>query len=135
MNRHVHIVMVLVVSFCMGACATIKHGTMQSFRVDHKYGHEADVEITDRKGRIIYRGSTPFDISLRRSNSYFKSARYIISENSSAVDLARRDTISFRINMDYWKNIGYFNVIGLTVIDPALGGMWSSSDTVVFIGD
>ena len=114
------------------SCGTLRNGSTQLVHIAYGGGECRDVAILNRSGGEICRGKTPIKVSVRRGYSYFTPARYYVYEVTPLDSLILKDSIMFRTNSDYWLNLGYFNVVGLVVIDPVLGGLWSTQDTLLY---
>jgi hypothetical protein len=89
----------------------------------------ADFVVKKSNGLPIASGVTPATISLAASDGYFKPAKY-------AVEFRRKgsvQTVPLTAKVDGWYfgNILFGGLIGLLIVDPATGSMWSLKDTVI----
>ena len=89
----------------------------------------ADFVVKKSNGLPIASGVTPATITLGASDGYFKPAKY-------AVEFRRKgsvQTVPLTAKVDGWYfgNILFGGLIGLLIVDPATGSMWSLKDTVI----
>ena len=90
----------------------------------------ANLSITDKAGKEVYKGSTPATVSLKSSAGYFSKAEYQLK-----FDLANHDqkivSLTSKLNGWYFGNILIGGIIGMLIIDPASGAMYKLPDTTV----
>ncbi|WP_116127696.1 hypothetical protein [Lewinella sp. IMCC34183] len=84
---------------------------------------DADIVITDRKGRQIYRGTTPATVPLKSSGGFFTKADYLVGFEKAGYD-RRVVPIRFKLDGWYFGNIVFGGLIGLLIVDPATGAMY-----------
>lgn len=81
-------------------------------------------------GLPIASGVTPATITLSSSEGYFKPAKYTIEFRRNGV--VQSVPLSAKINGWYFGNLLFGGIIvGMLIVDPATGAMWTLSDTVV----
>ena len=84
----------------------------------------ADVVITDKKGKEVFVGETPAVVKLKSSAGFFSKAEYTVKISSPG----HQDfitTIGADIEGWYFANILLGGIIGMLIVDPATGAMWS----------
>jgi hypothetical protein len=120
------------ISFSTG-CASVFNGTQQSVTIDsippgasfivHKIEPGATSEPATEEKTVIT-GKTPATVLLRRKASYFKGQSYAVQfelegYRSSTI------TITPKLSGFYFGNIIFGSLLGMVIIDPLTGGMWS----------
>ncbi len=113
--------LLLVISL---GCASIVSKSEWPIRIASS-PEQADVTITDvTDGKKIFTGKTPTTVTLSSRGGYFKGKTY-------KVDLSKDDyvpqSIEIKSAMNGWYigNILFGGLIGLLIVDPATGAMWS----------
>lgn len=119
------LLIIIVCSFC--SCATIVSKSVYHVRLDSS-PKDATVQVFDRRGREIYSGNTPTQVSLKSSAGYFKKAMYMV-KYSKAGYLMKEVTIRSDINAWYLGNVIFGGLIGLLIVDPATGAMYKLDRT------
>lgn len=90
----------------------------------------ADFVVKRRSGIPIASGVTPATIVLPASDGYFQPAKYTIDFRRKGV--AQSVPLTAKINGWYFGNLVFGGVIiGMLIVDPATGAMWTLKDTVV----
>lgn len=90
----------------------------------------ADFVVKRASGIPVASGVTPSTITLSASDGYFKPARYTIEFRRKGV--VQTVPLTAKIDGWYFGNILFGGVIiGMLIVDPATGAMWSLKDTVV----
>jgi hypothetical protein len=84
----------------------------------------ADVRIINKYGMEIYRGTTPTSVPLKSSAGFFSYAEYRITFSKAGYT---DKTVFIRAEIDGWYfgNILFGGLIGLLIVDPATGAMWT----------
>ena len=83
----------------------------------------AALSITDKKGKEIYKGSTPATVSLKSSAGYFSKAEYQLKFNLSGHE-EKIIPLTSKLNGWYFGNLLIGGIIGMLIIDPASGAMY-----------
>jgi uncharacterized protein (DUF2147 family) len=86
-------------------------------------------EITNRAGQKIESGVTPSTVTLKSSAGYFKGETYTLTLNKEGFS-EKTYTISSSVDGWYFGNILLGGLIGMLIIDPATGAMYSLPDRV-----
>ena len=89
----------------------------------------ADFTVKKSNGLPIASGVTPATITLGASDGYFKPAKYTVEFRRKGV--VQSVPLTAKIDGWYFGNILLGGLIGLLIVDPATGAMWSLNDTVV----
>ncbi len=86
---------------------------------------QADVKIIDLKeGKDIFVGKTPTIVTLSSKGGYFKSKTYRIEATKEGFETQTVEILS-TLNGWYFGNILFGGLIGLVIVDPLTGAMWT----------
>jgi len=85
--------------------------------------------VTDKTGTVISKGVTPTILTLKSGDGYFKSASYKLMFEKEGYQPASKE-LSTSLNGWYWGNIVLGGLIGMLIVDPATGAMWSLDESV-----
>lgn len=90
----------------------------------------ASLSITDKKGKEIYKGTTPATVNLKSSAGYFVKAEYQLKFNLMGHE-EKIIPLTSKLNGWYFGNILLGGLIGMLIIDPASGAMYRLPDTTI----
>lgn len=96
----------------------------------------AAVTVTNRKGKLIYQGTTPATVKLKNSSGYFRGESYNIIATKDGK--TQTQTLDSHVRIAYWFNgvgllFGGVNVVGFLIIDPLTGAMYNLDSDIVNI--
>ncbi len=130
MKKIVFVVFCAITVILFSGCATMFNGNTSRLNIRTE-PRNADIIVTDKKGREIFNGKGPAELRLKNGAGYFTPAKYrvIISAPGYA---PYETTVSFKLNAWYFGNIAIGGVIGMLVVDPVSGGMWKIEDPVIY---
>lgn len=111
-------------SLLMCNCATIFGGTSNRSVVVRSNPEGAKVTITNKNGELVHEGVTPTTASLRRSSGYFAPETYKLNFQKAGCP---EQTVELKagINPWYFGNVVFGGLIGILIVDPATGAMWT----------
>ncbi|MEX0676793.1 MAG: hypothetical protein WD063_06930 [Pirellulales bacterium] len=89
----------------------------------------ADFVVKRGNGIPVASGITPATITLSASDGYFKPAKYTVEFRRKGV--VQSVPLTAKIDGWYFGNILFGGIIGLRIVDPATGAMWSLKDTTM----
>lgn len=115
----------IVIPVLLSSCATIFGKTSYPFRISTT-PPGADISITDKKGREIFKGQTPTTADLKSSAGYFSKATYTVTINARGYK-EQVIPVNYTLNGWYFGNILIGGFIGMLIVDPATGAMWKLS--------
>ncbi|MDB6124832.1 MAG: hypothetical protein JWQ71_3825 [Pedosphaera sp.] len=116
----------LVIVIASGAgCASMVDGGPTVVHINSEPAG-AKVSVFDREDKPVYTQTTPASLSLQRSHGYFAGERYKVVFEAPGYYPATR-YIDSQINGWYLGNIFFGGVIGLLVVDPMTGAMYTLS--------
>ncbi len=122
-EKHICIITVLLL---LTSCASICDSTKECLSIRSE-PYDAEVIIRDNKGLEVYSGTTPADITLPKSVGYFCGADYLITVSKPGYE-SKSITVTRSLSGWYWGNILIGGLIGMLIIDPATGAMWTLED-------
>ncbi len=114
----------LLVTSLMG-CASIVDGGRKTVNI-RSQPSGAKTTVFDKKGVEVATGQTPALFPLKRSGGYFTPAKYRIVLEKQGYKTAEVEVKS-TINGWYFGNVIFGGLLGLLIIDPATGAMWTLS--------
>jgi len=119
------------VVLALSGCASIMGQPNQQVPIQSTPS-DASVTITDEKGILVFKGTTPTSVTLQKSTgSYWGGKDYVVTISKEGYGT---QTIPVRTSPNGWYIAGNFvfgSIIGWFVIDPWSGNMWSLSPDVV----
>ena len=121
MYLKVTVILMTAVVF-LSSCATIVSRT--TFPVSINSTPNAQISITDKYGKQIYLGNTPTVVPLKSGAGFFTKAEYQVKFSSPGYN-DKIVPILFQLNGWYFGNILFGGLIGLIIVDPATGAMWT----------
>ena len=113
----------LAVCILISGCASIVDGGAETVRINSD-PPGAKVSIFDKQGKAITTQTTPASISLKRHSGYFSGEKYkLVFENPGYYP--SETFIQSNLNGWYFGNFLFGGLIGLFIVDPATGAMWT----------
>jgi hypothetical protein len=111
-----------LVAVLFSSCATIFGKSSYPFTVTTDPAG-ADVIITNKKGKEIFKGKSPATVTLKSGAGYFSRAEYQVKLNSPGFQ-EHILPVNFKMNGWYFGNLLIGGVLGMLIIDPISGAMW-----------
>jgi hypothetical protein len=92
----------------------------------------ADFAVINQRGKVVHSGTTPATVTLKTAAGYFKGEKYQLKLQKEGYG-PQSAPLYADVNNWYWGNFLFGGPIGLLVVDPLTGAMWSlpESKTVV----
>ncbi|MGE7775496.1 hypothetical protein ACQKLP_12275 [Chitinophaga sp. NPDC101104] len=115
-----------IAAISLSSCATIISGSKQTFMLNTK-PEDATVTVLDKKGNTVFSGQTPAQVRLKSGAGYFSPAKYEITFTKPGFE-SQTIPVHFKINGWYFGNIFLGGAIGLLIVDPLTGGMWTINE-------
>src|SRR5437764_2744893 len=113
----------LVLCLHFGACASIVSGGPKNVTINtHPPG--AKITVYDKQGKVVSSNQTPATLRLQRSSGYFQGQEYRIVIEKPGYKRAEV-TVRATINGWYFGNLAFGGVIGMLVVDPLTGAMYT----------
>ncbi|ENX62492.1 MULTISPECIES: hypothetical protein [Acinetobacter] len=124
-----------VVALSLSGCASIISGKTQTMTFQST-PELSDITILNRDGKKIHVGKAPVTVSLNRGAGFFVPERYTVIFEKEGYE-KKEIKVTSSMNGWYIGNILFGGVIGLLIVDPATGAMYSlnTKDTNVVLND
>lgn len=124
MKRSKPLSLIVLASLAVGCASIIKESDQSlSFKSDPG---DARLVITDlREGKDIHVGATPFTMSLKRGDGYFKKSKFKVAIEKPGY---RKEELVLEGAPNGWYirgNLVFGGLIGWLIVDPATGAMWT----------
>lgn len=113
----------------LSGCASIVSKTSYPVYM-HVTPAGANISITDKKGKEVYRGQSPGTVTLKSGSGFFSKAEYQVKISAPGYH-DKIVPINFNLNGWYFGNILIGGVIGMLIVDPATGAMWKLKDPLI----
>jgi hypothetical protein len=114
------------------SCASIFNRSLQPVKVTSEPSG-LSYSVKDSEGQTVGSGITPGELNLKTSPGYFHGASYTFTFSKGKKVLGTK-TLDARVSGWYFGNILIGGVIGMVVIDPLTGSMYTLPDDVHFNG-
>lgn len=130
MKKLVLLIMVLGLLLVSG-CASIISSNQKliTFRSEPS---PAKLTVWDDRGLIVFKGETPTQLTLETGEAYFHGHDYIVLFSKEGFE-NRTINLSSSVNGWYFGNIIFGGLIGMVIIDPLTGAMWTIYDKDLYI--
>lgn len=108
----------------LAGCASIVRDNTQVVPIQSNV-ENADIEITNSKGAIVYTGQTPTTVWLKPSSSgYFSPEKYVVKASKKGYSTSYT-SIDWHISNWYWfGNFVFGGLVGWFIVDPLTGKMY-----------
>jgi len=118
----------IMASLSMAGCASILSDSKPQVSL-HSIPQTTSFTITDSAGQVVQAGNTPSQVVLETSKGYFQRETYTVTfhrEGHQDDVHVLRPTVSGW----YWGNILLGGLIGMLIVDPLTGAMYTLPDDV-----
>lgn len=124
-----------VAALSLSGCASIISGKTQTMTFQST-PELSDITILNRDGKKIHVGKAPVTVSLNRGAGFFVPERYTVIFEKEGYE-KKEIKVTSSVNGWYVGNILFGGILGLLIIDPATGAMYSlnTKDTNVVLND
>ncbi|MEQ8907335.1 hypothetical protein [Ekhidna sp.] len=112
----------ILLLFLMSGCASIVSKSKYPISLTSQ-PNKCEVTIVNRKGDLIYNGTTPTYVLLKAGQTFFKKAQYEVTFRKEGYE-SQTFPVKFGLDAWYFGNIIFGGGIGLLIIDPATGAMY-----------
>jgi hypothetical protein len=112
-------------------CASIVSKTQRQITINSS-PDQADVTITDERGLKLLQGKTPTTVTLKTGGGYFKGKEYTVRIYKEGYG-EQTVTISKKLNAWYLGNIIFGGLIGVLIVDPLTGAMWTLDPQEIYV--
>lgn len=107
----------------LSGCASIvsKSDALVGFRSTPP---DATVEVINKAGVSVFKGVTPTSTTLSKRRGFFQGETYAVVYTKPNFD-DQRFILDTQVSGWYFGNILLGGLIGMLIVDPATGAMWS----------
>lgn len=117
------------IALLTSGCSTVFNRSNQPVKViSNPIG--ASFEITNRAGQSVGSGTTPATVRLATSSGYFNGETYTVKFTKGGAP-AKTVTLDASISPWYWGNFLIGGLVGMLIIDPLSGSMWTLDESVM----
>ncbi|AZN68376.1 hypothetical protein F4U02_07880 [Acinetobacter haemolyticus] len=109
----------------LSGCASIMSGRTQTMTFAST-PELSDITIFNKSGKKVHVGQAPVTVNLKRSAGFFVPERYTVVFEKDGY-AKKTIEVSAHVNGWYVGNILLGGLIGLLIVDPATGAMYSLS--------
>ena len=109
--------------FVMAGCASIVSKSQWPINIVSS-PDQANVSISERDQGKIHEGKTPMMVTLSSKGGYFRSRVYTVTVSKEGFS-DKTVVISGNLNPWYVGNLVFGGLIGLLIVDPLTGAMWT----------
>src|SRR5882757_620073 len=113
---------VFVLLVCSG-CASIVDGGKKKVQLNSN-PPGALVTVTDEDGHTILSTNTPTVVRLNRYKGYFAGQKYTAKFELPGYYPSEMEILP-KLNICYFGNILFGGIIGIAIVDPLTGAMWT----------
>ena len=114
--------------FLLSSCATVFNRVNRPVQVDST-PTGLSIEIKDRDGKLIHTGTTPSTVTLSSKYGFFTGQSYTITARQGG-RVVGTSQLNAQVSPWYFGNIVLGGLLGMVVIDPATGAMWTLPKSV-----
>lgn len=114
----------------LSGCATIFNGGGTQPVTFRSIPDSASISVTNRAGINVHTGTTPVTLTLNRGAGYFKPENYAVRIEKAGYQ-PRELSIDVTLSGWYIANILIGGAIGMLVVDPLTGAMYSLTPEAV----
>lgn len=123
MRKSISNLIYFTVLFFVSSCATIITRTKYPVSINSN-PPGADITVINKKGKQVFIGKSPTQVILKSGAGFFSKAVYKVKFSLPGYG-DKIETINFKFNGWYIGNLLLGGVIGMLIIDPATGAMWT----------
>jgi hypothetical protein len=123
MKKIIALTGLLLVSLLFTGCSSIVDGRAQHVKIDsHPTG--ATFSICDKKGKTVTTNTTPANLVLNRRHGYFNGEDYKMIFEAPGY-YSYEVHVKSTVDGWYFGNLLFGGLIGLIIVDPATGAMYT----------
>ena len=122
MLLHKSILIPAIIALLSG-CASIVSDSKKTVTIT-SLPSQAEFMIVDHNGKAIHNGVTPTTVTLKSDAEYFKGEKYTIKFQKEGFG-PQSSPLNAKLNPWYWGNILFGYPIGMFIVDPITGAMWT----------
>lgn len=112
--------------FFLTGCASILGTRYETVQINTDPA-EATVSIKNQQDKLVFIGKSPASVLLKKRMGYFRPARYTVTATKEGNEPSTV-MLSSGLSGWYFGNIVFGGLIGILIVDPLTGAMWSIQD-------
>ncbi|MEE3914939.1 hypothetical protein V2I80_16135 [Pseudomonas viridiflava] len=117
-----------IAAFAVTGCASIVSDSKYPVAVTSSPSGAA-YEIVNEGGVSVRSGVTPDEVTLRAGAGYFDGEKYTVTYRKDGYNSSTQ-TLESGIDGWYWGNIVIGGLIGMLIVDPATGAMYTLPEKI-----
>ncbi len=121
----------MTVGFLLSGCASIVGSTSETVSFNSNVV-DSEAVIKNKDNITVYSGTLPMTLSLRKKAGFFSGETYQILAQKKGY-ISQSQTLDTTLSGWYWGNLLFGGIIGMLIVDPATGAMWTFDSDNVFI--
>lgn len=125
------ICIMIICGVLLSGCASIVGSTSETISINSNVKNPT-IKITNNKNIPVYIGETPTTLSLKKKEGFFNGETYTITAEKSGYASTTR-ILDTSLSGWYFGNIIFGGLIGMLIVDPATGAMWTFDDENIFL--
>ncbi len=125
MKRLISSVLAVGILMVFGACASIVSTSHRPINL-RSNPDEAQVTVWNDEGTVVFKGVTPTIVTLETGTAYFHGHKYVLLFTKEGFE-NRNVKIESAVNPWYLGNVVLGGLIGMLIVDPLTGSMWTLS--------
>lgn len=122
---------IIMASVLLSGCASIVGSTSETISFNSNVVG-AEAVIKNKHNATVYSGPLPMTLSLRKKAGFFSGETYRIVARKNGY-VSQSQTLDTDLSGWYWGNILFEGLIGMLIVDPATGAMWTFESDNVFL--
>ncbi|MBV1812814.1 hypothetical protein KTT58_08710 [Pseudomonas viridiflava] len=119
---------IAIAAFAVTGCASIVSDSKYPVAVTSSPSGAA-YEIVNESGVSVRSGVTPDEVTLRAGAGYFDGEKYTVTYRKDGYTSSTQ-TLESGIDGWYWGNIVIGGLIGMLIVDPATGAMYTLPEKI-----
>lgn len=119
-------IVTLLLSLSVVGCATIMNDATHSVQITSNVPDTKYV-VKNKTGIVVQNGVTPSSVNLRVASGAYSSEKYLIDFTKDGY-LPSTTIIDSELSGWYFGNLLFGGIVGLAIIDPITGKMWTLPD-------
>ena len=114
---------VCIATMTLLGCASIVDGGPKSVTIRSTPMGATVTIVNNKSGQAVHTGTTPATVVLDRSHGFFQSASYTATVEKNG----KKQSIQIKSDINGWYlgNIIFGGLLGILIVDPATGAMWT----------
>lgn len=121
---------VLMTGFVLTGCASIIGSTSETITVSSSV-EGAKLTVYDEDSFPVWGATTPTAVRLKKKSGYFSGNTYSLKLEKPGYQTQMK-TLDTELSVLYWGNLIFGGVLGLFIVDPLTGAMWTFEDDKVY---